>query len=846
MSNRALLSSLTEDADDIGVVASSSSLASTNDNNNANNDSNAIFESSSTLSYTVSNHEGIASPVGEDFMRIDSFSFSSDCGELLLHNDDTTDGCNNNNNQELFLSLDLIQDPTNAVRSSSTLHAPQVSFASLYSNVSTSANTALISNAGKELMPQGGRGKRSKSPPRYILGDEMVSMEQTSQVGKQQHQQQQPQHHQNNENNHGSKKGDDDENNKRSIFGNQAQKKYNVRRKNAKSALVKGIPMQQLALAEEEYLKTPCHDDSCDIAPCTTNYSSLNPITPPRYYSHSDTGQSSNPPLQTVDYNNQLNPMMSPLTPPKILGHDNRHGTMELDSSSIGLPHLRSPDVSLSNRKGILKGNGFINNQNVGNANGNIVHFDSTTPMLKNKHATRNKDCESPPATPLISNTSSSQNYSAMQTIAETTEHSSKSLFEGYHAQALLLSLAFFFLWTPQNLLAPNLTQAAIDFGYGNDTRARDLYLGSNLALASSVLSLPFSAFIGFASDVVPSRRTLISATALIGGMSSIGTAMANTYPQLIFARFMNGACMSGSVPVVFSLLSDWFDDEERNAASSGFTAMMGAGIILGQVYAGWTGPMFGWRWSFYVSGIMTMIMSVLVMVFVRDPVRGGKERVLREMMAVGRKYDRKLTWSQFVSAMTNHSSNCLLMLQGFFSNIPWGVMFVFLNDYLSQEKGLTVESATFIVAVFGVGCAVGGILGGYLGQLASRSDRSYLPIFMAVTTFFGMTPFLALLNDESYDHAGWIPCLYSFSGGCIASLPSVNIRPCIINVNPPEIRGAALTTANLIINSARGIGPTCLTSMISIWGIDRAYGFNILVSALKVLCHHDQTILSC
>jgi len=166
----------------------------------------------------------------------------------------------------------------------------------------------------------------------------------------------------------------------------------------------------------------------------------------------------------------------------------------------------------------------------------------------------------------------------------------------------------------------------------------------------------------------------LISVTTFVGGMAAIATGMSTTYPQLILSRFVGGSCMSGSVPVVFSLLSDWFDDKDRNAASSGFTAMMGAGMILGQVYAGCTGPTAGWRHSFYISGILTIILSILVMVCVREPMRGGKEEVLREMLARGRKYEKKLTWSQFVSSMTNHSSNCLLLLQGFFCNIPCDV----------------------------------------------------------------------------------------------------------------------------------------------------------------------------
>lgn len=233
----------------------------------------------------------------------------------------------------------------------------------------------------------------------------------------------------------------------------------------------------------------------------------------------------------------------------------------------------------------------------------------------------------------------------------------------------------------------------------------------------------------------------------------------------------------------------------------------------------------------------MTMILSVLVLICVKDPIRGGKEKVLREMLAQGRKYEKQLTWSQFVSSMTNHSSNRLLMLQGFFCNLPWGIMFVFLNDFLSQEKGLTVVDATFIVAVFGFGCAVGGILGGFLGSLCSRADRRYLPLFMALTTLLGIGPFLALLDDPNYDHAGLVPCLYAFTGGCLASMPSVNIRPCIINVNPPEIRGAALTAANLIINAARGAGPTVLTTvMMGMLGVNRASGFNIMIIVFWVI----------
>ena len=86
---------------------------------------------------------------------------------------------------------------------------------------------------------------------------------------------------------------------------------------------------------------------------------------------------------------------------------------------------------------------------------------------------------------------------------------------------------------------------------------------------------------------------------------------------------------MSGSVPIAFSLLGDLFSAEERNAASSVLTAMMGCGILMGQVYAGVVGggeSEGGWSQAFFVSSGLSVISALLVLIYVQEPVRGGKE----------------------------------------------------------------------------------------------------------------------------------------------------------------------------------------------------------------------------
>jgi MFS family permease len=417
------------------------------------------------------------------------------------------------------------------------------------------------------------------------------------------------------------------------------------------------------------------------------------------------------------------------------------------------------------------------------------------------------------------------------------------------HAQSFVLALAFFAAWSPSNLMAPNLTQMGEYFHFSPEQR--DLYLGANIALATGVLSLPLQGILGFMADAVKSRKQLFAYTVICGGITSIWTGYSTTYAQLFFARFLCGGCMSGSLPIAFSILGDFFDAKDRNAASSGLTAMMGAGILFGQVYAGMVGDISGWQHPFFVSGVLSIITGLMVMYFVTEPVRGGKEAVLQKLLETGSSYDRKLTKDGFIHAMTKNKTNIILMLQGFMTSLPWGIIFVFFNDYLSQEQGLSVSAATFVVLWFGLGSAAGGIAGGLIGSEIIKYNRTYLPLFMAFSTAVGIVPFILLL-DLKFSKANLLVVFLSFSGGCIANFPSVNVRPCLLNVNPPEARGAAVTAANVIINVARGAGPSLITLSQKFFGVTRQYSFNfclivfwsitsVLLSALAKTLPHDQ-----
>ena len=109
-----------------------------------------------------------------------------------------------------------------------------------------------------------------------------------------------------------------------------------------------------------------------------------------------------------------------------------------------------------------------------------------------------------------------------------------RRVHETTHAQSLLLGFAFMAIWSPQNIMAPNLTEIANDFHFSPEQR--DLYLGSIVALATGVVSLPISAGIGILADVC-NRKYLYCTTVAMGGLFAWATGASRSFRVALSGR---------------------------------------------------------------------------------------------------------------------------------------------------------------------------------------------------------------------------------------------------------------------------------------------------------------------
>jgi len=110
------------------------------------------------------------------------------------------------------------------------------------------------------------------------------------------------------------------------------------------------------------------------------------------------------------------------------------------------------------------------------------------------------------------------------------------------------------------------------------------------------------------------------------------------------------------------------------------------------------------------------------------------------------------------------------------------------------------------------VGMILGGFFGGIIGNKLHDINKKYSPIFCGVSTLIGMVFFLMMIhyplpfNPTSMQMAG--PLIVGVIAGLFITMTSSNIRAIVLNVNPPENRGAMMSLFTLTDSLGKGAGP--------------------------------------
>lgn len=321
-----------------------------------------------------------------------------------------------------------------------------------------------------------------------------------------------------------------------------------------------------------------------------------------------------------------------------------------------------------------------------------------------------------------------------------------------------------------------------------------------------TVLGALISLIWGYLSDKY-NRKNLLIYSILVGEIPCFMTAFSTSFGQLFFWRVLTGIGVGASFPIVYSLVGDMFDEVNRGKVVAILASAMSIGGILGMIVGGFVGPTFGWRIPFILVSLPNILLALIAMFVLKEPKRGAFEKGIGELVQAGYAYP-KLPKIQDYAKLITVKTNLFLFFQGILGTVPWGAIPYFLVEYFRRERNLSIETATFIFLVFGIGNILGTVFGGWIGSKLYKISKPSVPIFCAVTTALGVWLTVLTIDYSAVGSTGLIILgVLGLFAALMDSLTGANVKFMLLNVNEPQDRGRIFSIFNLTDSLGTGVG---------------------------------------
>jgi MFS family permease len=290
---------------------------------------------------------------------------------------------------------------------------------------------------------------------------------------------------------------------------------------------------------------------------------------------------------------------------------------------------------------------------------------------------------------------------------------------------------------------------------------------GWALAMFYVTVGIPVAALADHAN-----RRSIVAvALALWSGMTAL-CGLAQSYLQLLLARFAVGIGEAGGTPPSTSLLADKFPPCRRPMALTIFALGACLGAWLGSYVAGEAAQRGGWRAAFLVLGVPGVIVALLVRFTVREPRRGQFD--------VRADTGGRSTLLATLRFLTTQRSAIHLLLGGSVATFwSWGLMW-WTPAFLQRSHHLSVAQAGELLGPMHlIAGTLGTLLAGWLVGRRAAADPRYVARLLAVVTALTTIPSILLYWVPSLRTATlllwvFVPAVYFYIGPILGLLQNV------------------------------------------------------------------------
>lgn len=245
---------------------------------------------------------------------------------------------------------------------------------------------------------------------------------------------------------------------------------------------------------------------------------------------------------------------------------------------------------------------------------------------------------------------------------------------------------------------------------------------GFSYAAAFALAGIPF----GWMADRGNRRNLLAALLAIWSGLVALAGS-ASSFTGLVLTRVGIGAADAGGQPCSVSIISDLYPTQKRASAVAiffvGVPLGMASGFIVGAMVAG----QLGWRTAFYVAAIPGALLTLLLLLLVKEPQRGASDGLSESKEAAP-------PLSETISFMRSQKSLVYLMAASVLVTASSSAMMSWIGSLLVRVHGLSLENVGMLTGLcMGGFGAIGTIVLGWVADRQGAKDMRNQPRMMAI-----------------------------------------------------------------------------------------------------------------
>jgi len=229
-----------------------------------------------------------------------------------------------------------------------------------------------------------------------------------------------------------------------------------------------------------------------------------------------------------------------------------------------------------------------------------------------------------------------------------------------------------------------------------------------------------------------PTKVSLIGAS-----LNSLGFFMAGYTTSITWMIFWLGVVAATGQGFGYStpipVMSKWFPDRRGLAVGLAVAGYGGGSAIFGPLGGNWLIPAYGWRNTFFIFGVIFMVMGLIATWLLQNPPAGYKPEGWQPSAAA----KAAATKYEFLPSEAVKTPTMWFMWVAYALGTAAGLMVISQLVPFARQQGHSIEIATTAIFVGAIGSASGRILSGWMSDGLGRLNVLRLMIGVSALSMF-------------------------------------------------------------------------------------------------------------